>query len=82
VGFVFTPEYLKLHAASVLVYYPLHDVCIPEVLDLLLCAGTRSIHVTEIRKWNVLDEVSVAVGWNSISGTVICNCFTKLAFIV
>jgi hypothetical protein len=41
----------------------------------------RNVPTTDIKKWNVMDAMrGIAVAWESITSTVIQNCFSKCSF--
>jgi hypothetical protein len=41
----------------------------------------RNVPATDIRKWNVMDAMrGIAVAWESITTTVVQNCFSKCGF--
>jgi hypothetical protein len=47
----------------------------------LLHETERNIPTTDIRKWNVMDAMrGITVAWDSITSTVIQNCFSKCGF--
>jgi hypothetical protein len=51
------------------------------LVHFLLREIERNIPMTIIRNWNVMDAMrDVAVAWESISSSVIQNCFTKCGF--